>query len=124
MYDGRVGAALCYMIRTYLESENNNLTEKKEHDDELKFGWNWGQGNPETRKNRDPNNRNSSLVKFEEITERNRELHFISNIKANWLLELIAEKVEIPEIENKEKAFALQTAFFMLGEKIPDGVIS
>jgi hypothetical protein len=125
MYDGRVGAALCYLIRSYLVrkySENKNNVNTTKLPAELKFGWSWGMGDIGKRKNRNPNDDKSSFEKFEEITERNRDLHFISNIKANWLLNLIAEnkKVIIPQADNhSEKVFALQTALFVLGEKIP-----
>lgn len=115
MYDGRVGAALCYFIQSYLNSDVYLNENKKEIPLELNFGWSKGMG----EKNRNPNATNSSFEKFEEITERNRELHFTSNIKANWLLETIAPKVKLPEIKNDDKVFALQTALFMLGEDVP-----
>lgn len=124
MYDGRVGAALCYIIRSYLDSNNKNVVSenKTQLPSELKFGWAWGMGDIKTRKNRNPNNDKSSFEEFEEITERTRELHFLSNIKANWLLEIIAknEKVLIPQANcHSEKVFALQTGLFVLGSKLP-----
>ena len=61
------------------------------------------------------------LIKFKEITTH-RDLHFISNIKANWLLEYIAKDESIALLNIKEypkRVFALQTALFVLGEEIP-----
>lgn len=111
MYDGRVGSALCYLVKKYLEEKNISKVPK-----ELEFGY--GQGRSEN-KNRNPNHLNSSLH-FSDITS-SRRTHFISNIKANWLLRSIAEKVDIPGVTSiNDKTFALQTALFVLGEKIPE----
>jgi hypothetical protein len=111
MYDGRVGSALCYLVKKYLEEKNINIVPK-----ELEFGY--GQGRSDN-KNRNPNNPNSTLH-FSDITS-SRRIHFVSNIKANWLLRSIAEKVDLPGIASAyDKTFALQTALFVLGEKIPE----
>ncbi|MDD3877481.1 MAG: hypothetical protein PHT69_12750 [Bacteroidales bacterium] len=116
MYDGRVGAAICSLVGHYLlEVKSEKIPP------ELIFGWAWGMGNVETRKNRNPNCKKFSFGEFPEITERARELHFISNIKANWLLNSLAQKTNIYENESLDKrVFALQSALFMLGEKIPE----
>lgn len=109
MYDGRVGAALCYFIRKYLEG-------KGEHKLPLELMFGWGLGRSE--KNRNPS---SETLRFKEITA-NRTIHFISNIKASWLLETIAKDkaIVIPIAKNPaEKVFALQTALFVLGEELP-----
>ncbi len=109
IYDGRVGAALCYLIRKYLESRKEYVVPA-----ELIFGWGIGQG----KKQRDPS---SNVFKFKEITA-NRDIHFISNIKANWLLESIAKNQALNLLNTKEyskRIFALQTALFVLGEKLP-----
>lgn len=120
MYDGRVGAALCYLIRSYLERDGKNKKAaiKTMLPAELNFGWGWGMGEVDKRKNRNPNSDKSTYEKFEEI-EKNRELHFISNIKANWLLEIIAQDKAVEIIDCTEKVFALQTALFVLGENLP-----
>ena len=109
MYDGRVGAALCYLIRFYLQ-ENN----KFELPYELVFGYGLAMG----KQNRNPNSAANKTILFKEISSH-RDIHFISNIKANWLLELIANQVTLPQIKEKEKIFALQTALFVLGEDLP-----
>ena len=115
MYDGRVGAALCSLIGHYLLKNNST-----EIPDELLFGWSWGMGKVDTRKNRNPNLKEFNFEPFPEITDRTRELHFTSNIRANWLLHSIAEKIKILNIESfDEKVFALQSALFMLGADIP-----
>jgi len=109
IYDGRVGAALCYLIRCYLEQIG-----VKKLPAELLFGWGVGRGNNE----RDPKNK---TIKFPEITQ-NRTVHFISNIKANWLLSLIADNnsVAVSKANNRPKRiFALQSALFVLGQELP-----
>ncbi len=110
MYDGRVGSALCYLIKNYLIEKNDNKLPI-----ELIFGW--GQGRSDNFK-RNPNI-GSILFKFPEITQ-NRTIHFVGNIKTNWLLKKISEITELVEYKDEqEKIFALQTALFVLGEKIP-----
>lgn len=116
MYDGRVGAAICSLVGQYLLEIKSKAIPR-----ELLFGWAWGKGNIESRKNRNPNRKEFCFGKFPEITERTRELHFISNIKANWLLYSLAKKTNIFYNESLDKrVFALQSALFMLGEKIPE----
>lgn len=110
MYDGRVGASLGFIVRRYLEEKG-----KTQIPSELNFGWGAGRGTS----NRDPGN---TIFKFTNITQ-NRTLHFISNIKVNWLLEMIAkdDSVKIVQTNNHaERVFALQTALFELGKKLPD----
>ncbi|MGL4956620.1 MAG: hypothetical protein ACRC9X_05525 [Bacteroidales bacterium] len=120
MYDGRVGAALCYLVRLYLEENEIN-----ELPCELEFGYGTGQGDEDKKKNRNPNLTGNKAICFKDITqEHNRLLHFISNIKTNWLLENIAnrfksEGIKISEVKEKDYAFALQSALFMLGEELP-----
>lgn len=109
MYDGRVGSALCFLIKKFLaESKVDKLPI------ELTFGYGLGRG----KQNRNPNYP-SNTIRFPNITQ-NRTIHFVSNIKANWLLRDMSEKVELPGFKNEtEKVFALQTALFVLGEEIP-----
>lgn len=112
MYDGRVGAALCYLVRFYLQ-ENNLL----ELPDELSFGYGLAMG----KQNRNPNSNTNKTIQFKEISSH-RNIHFISNIKANWLLEFIAKDTTVKITQTKEgteKIFALQTALFVLGYDIP-----
>lgn len=114
MYDSRVGSALCHIIIKYLQEKNIDTIPE-----ELKFGYGLGRG----KKNRNPN---TSRYKFIEITQ-NRTFHFVSNIKANWLLEEIASKIhiEVDAVEEEcsetsllsKKMFALQTALFVIGEE-------
>lgn len=110
MYDSRVGSALCNLIRNYLiETEQNSLPV------ELIFGFGLGKG----KKKRNPNVGDMDF-KFPEFTH-NKTIHFVSNIKANWLLKNIAEQVDIVGCETIEKKmFALQSALFMLGEEMPE----
>jgi hypothetical protein len=105
IYDGRVGAALCYLVRKFLEEyQISNIPS------ELVFGWGEGRGG---KKSRNPGN---DEYKFANITQ-NRNLHFESNIKASWLLENIAITEQNKEIP--KGIFELQTALFVLGEELP-----
>ncbi len=109
MYDGRVGSALCYLIKNYLDKK-----EISQIPAELSFGYGIGRGNHQ----RNPSTSTDSF-KFPEITQ-NRSVHFISNIKANWLAESIAGTGDLFGQKIKSKnIFAFQTALFTLGEEIP-----
>ncbi len=116
MYDGRVGATMCYLIRSYYTEKKENAEQIKNNKPplELIFGYGLGKDNG-TKNNRNPSN---ELMRFSNISS-DRKLHFISNIKANWLLELIANQINIPQIKAEEKVFALQSALFMLGKDLP-----
>lgn len=108
MYDGRVGSALCYLILNYLDTkENPQLPE------ELKFGYGIGRGNQE----RNPTI-NKQINIFPEIT-RDRNVHFISNIKANWLAEAIVKTHKLVAGDDAKNIFAFQSALFVLGEETP-----
>jgi hypothetical protein len=108
MYDGRVGAALCYFIRNYLEENKIDSLP-----DELIFGFGDGMG----EQNRNPNKKGVKPNLFKEISS-NRTNHFISNIKANWLLETMSFQVTFEEITD-DKVFALQIVLFMIGKNLP-----
>lgn len=110
IYDGRVGAALCYLVRCYLESKG-----KTKIPSELLFSWGEGQTNSKQR------NPNSRYIKFPNFQQR-QNIHFVSNIKANWLLSLIAKSSDVDiaqSTKHAERVFALQTALFVLGQKLP-----
>lgn len=108
MYDGRVGAALCYFIRNYLEENKIDSLP-----DELIFGFGLAMG----KQNRNPNKKGVKPNLFKEISN-NRTNHFVSNIKANWLLESMSPQVSLKGISDN-KVFALQTALFMIGKDLP-----
>lgn len=110
IYDGRVGSALCYLIKQFLIEKKINFIPT-----ELLFGYGIGRGDNYDR------NPNSENYKFPEINQ-NRTIHFISNIKANWLFNQIASNENVKILYAKDlpqKIFALQTALFEIGKCIP-----
>lgn len=102
IYDSRVGAALCYMVKLYCEEQK-----LKEIPEQLKFAY----GNSRNSKvNRNPNN---EIYKFP-LLDRGK-IHIECNIKANWLLK---EVLNVPICKFKDLR-SLEAALFMIGYKIP-----
>lgn len=104
IYDSRVGAALCYMVKLYCEEQK-----LKELPAPLKFAY----GNSRNPKvNRNPNN---DTYKFS-LLDRGK-IHIECNMKANWLLK---EVQNAPVCEFKDLR-SLEAALFMIGYDIPRG---
>lgn len=104
IYDSRVGAALCYMVKLYCEEQK-----LKELPVPLKFAY----GNSRNPKvNRNPNN---DTYKFSLLDQG--KIHIECNMKANWLLK---EVQNAPICEFKDLR-SLEAALFMIGYDIPRG---
>lgn len=101
IYDSRVGAALCYMVKLYCEEQKKKLSER------LKFAYS-NSRNPKV--NRNPNN---GTYKFS-LLDRGK-IHIECNMKANWLLK---EVLNAPICKFKDLR-SLEAALFMIGYDIP-----
>ena len=107
IYDSRVSAAICLLIKRFL-LETNRL----EVPDILKFHF-------ETGKMGAPRNPNENKYLFPRIYNSNAN-HQISNIKANWLLKGILDntssKFNVLAVDSQMRA--LESSLFMIGYKI------
>jgi hypothetical protein len=110
IYDSRVGAALCYLVRRYLES-----TQAKHHADSvpesLAFRWAPGQGERNTR---DPS---SGPYKFSRLTggpAGSREWARV-NIQANWILSAAISQSGSTWCSGPDGFRRVEGALFMLG---------
>lgn len=113
IYDSRVGAALCFLIRKYCEE--NKISQVPTV---LQFSWALARGKscPIVYNPRNPGN---SKYHFPVFTT-NKTRHFSDNIKANWLLQLILDSTssQFSDLPKAEQLRALESALFMIGYQV------
>jgi hypothetical protein len=123
MYDGRVGAGLCYLVRKFCE--RNNL---KEIPEGLKFTFGPGK-QAKDPKNRNPCKDSYRFINHDNTSEKNRINRIRRTIMANWLAEKalagdansqfnMDEKLKSLSVSQKMRAF--EAALFMLGDRLPE----
>ncbi|HEY5477866.1 MAG TPA: hypothetical protein VIK11_14280 [Tepidiformaceae bacterium] len=114
IYDGRVGAAIGYLVRLYLQKAGATTVPK-----ELRFPWGVAKGSArgETRKNRNPSS--GSLV-FPRLTT-NVRIHTRANIMAAWLLGELSTRDCFGQLPAGRRLRALEAALFMIGYEISAG---
>jgi len=111
IYDGRVGAALCLLIRKSLE-----MGEVRKVPDLLQFKW----GGSQAKKKNGKDKRDPSTVgyKFKKLTNNSYE-HALLNLRTNWLLEAALPEDNLWGFERKiDKLRALEAALFMIGSSV------
>lgn len=110
IYDSRVGAALGFLVRNFLEDENI-----KDIPEELCFSY--GNSRPTKSDTGAINKRNpsSSIHKFPQLGA-NKNKHIKSNIYANWLLSEIAKKSRFQYETSPIRA--LESSLFMIGYQV------
>lgn len=116
IYDGRVGAALGFLVRRYCE---DFLLAKVP--DELSFAW--GKGKESSYKQRAENRRNPGTVRYDfPELYNNPKRHTENNIRANWLLKEIADQTEskFNKLNSDLKMRAIEAALFMIGYQVND----
>ena len=108
IYDGRVGAALGLLVRTFCEE-----TGLKSIPQELLFAFGNAKGDPYGIENR--RNPSKNIFKFPQLTQNTK--HTENNVRANWLLEEIINKSEssFNLIDSSIRLRALESALFMIG---------
>lgn len=108
IYDSRVGAALCYLVRLFCEHcDINKIPEV------LAFRWQVAENK---YINRDPSN--DKLI-FQKYYNSSPNQYLITNIKASWLLANIISSTttNFNNLENPVRA--LEAALFMIGYELP-----
>jgi|GEM_PF-3550009 len=109
IYDSRVGAALCLLIRRYLEEYDI-----KKVPEGLSFQW----GEERSKKSGERSKRDPSLegrYKFRNLSNNSHE-HAVLNLRANWLFEAALPEGDLWGFKEKmEKLRALEAGLFMIG---------
>lgn len=114
IYDSRVGAALCYLVRKFCQESGLDMIPE-----ELKFSWGVLRMNTKSKIGENPRNPNEGIYKFPIITNHYNS-HLENNIRANWLVkELYRKDVEsFGKLDIKDGLRAIEAALFMIGYKI------
>jgi hypothetical protein len=110
IYDSRVGAALGFLVRSYLES----LAPESRVDavpPSLAFRWAPGQGDKNLR---DPSSGPYKFARLLGGTSGSREWARV-NIQANWILAAAIEKAGVPWCAGPDGFRRVEGALFMLG---------
>jgi len=110
IYDGRVGAALGFLVRRYLESLPLQV-QPTAVPGELGFLWASGDGEGKLR---DPS---AGRYKFDKLSHAPKESKTWAriNIQANWILSEACEKAKATWCSGPEGLRKLEAALFMLG---------
>lgn len=110
IYDGRVGAALCYLVRLFCLSE-----EIASVPNELAFRWDPGRGG---------RNRNPSVgsFRFRRLSTGGDRFWAESNIRANWILRAavdLSRKQGADWCGTDDELRRIEAALFVIGYEIP-----
>ncbi len=109
IYDGRVGAALGYLVRLFLESRlDGNLP------DALHFYYGVEYGATSAISRRDPS---SLQYRFKRLTNSSHN-HINNNVRANWVAKHLSNRSRFSELDNPIRA--LESALFMIGYDISE----
>jgi len=108
IYDGRVGAALCLLVRKHFEG--------RKVPGSLQFKWGGSQAKKKNGKDkRDPS---TDGYKFKKLPNNSYE-RAVLNLRANWLLEAALPEGELWGYKEKiDKLRALEAALFMIGSSV------
>ena len=115
IYDGRVGAALGLLVKTFCEEKGLQTIPS-----ELLFAYGNAKGDANTVQKR--RNASNSKYKFP-LLDPNRN-HTVNNIRANWLLKEILDKSDskFNQIPMKLRMRGLEAALFMIGYDVLQSV--
>jgi len=111
IYDGRVGAALGYLVRLYaVEAGKVSIPPT------LRFAWGAAKGAPGgARKNRNPS---TGTLRFPKLRADVRQ-HARCNLMAAWLLGEISQRGAFGRLSAPERMRAVEAALFMIGYEVP-----
>lgn len=110
IYDGRVGAALAYLVRLFLEEAG-----RSDIPPHLHFGWTDSRKRADGGPHRDPR---SAMMRFRQLPT-DRTLHARCNVMAAWLLGEVATYDCFGRLPRERQSRALEAALFMVGYELP-----
>lgn len=114
IYDGRVGAALCLLVRKFCED-----TRLDNAPVELAFAWAKGRETTYMSSSKNKRNPSSEKYQFPELLNNPRR-HLENNIRANWLIAEILRKTEsrFNGLDTDIQMRAFESALFMIGYQV------
>ncbi len=112
IYDGRVGAALGYLVRLHLQERGATSVPTT-----LRFPWGMGKGaiSGDSKKNRNPSS--GSLI-FPRLRADVR-LHVRANIMAAWMIAELSRSECFGQLPERQRVWGLQSVLFMIGYEVP-----
>ena len=112
IYDGRVGAALCWLVRQFLKKAVYSGTVPQA------LAFRWAKGAGKNSKNRNPT---GDGFKFAQLlgSVAGQESWARANVHASWILDAARLKSGAPWYEGKEGLRKVEAALFMLGYALP-----
>ena len=113
IYDGRVGAAMGYLVQKHCTDARLNSVP-----DLLHFRWGQAKGGDH---NRDPSSR---LLCFRKLTAASPRNWAECNVRAAWVLGEVCREGRFGDLLPDRRLRALEAALFMIGYEIPDGQAS
>ena len=113
IYDGRVGAAMGYLVQKHCTDAGLNSVP-----DLLHFRWGQAKGGDH---NRDPSSR---LLCFRKLTAASPRNWAECNVRAAWVLGEVCREGRFGDLLPDRRLRALEAALFMIGYEIPDGQAS
>ncbi len=110
MYDGRVGAAMGYLVRRYCEDQQ--LTEVPGL---LRFRWHAGRSSKHLR------NPSSESLEFLPLSfgRRGRRTWAECNVRTAWILGEVCDEGRFGKLAEAYRVRALEAALFMIGYELP-----
>ena len=113
MYDGRVGAALGYLVRKYCEENGRTVVPPR-----LRFRWHQGKG----LHNRDPSTPTLHFPRLSHDGPRGPRAWAECNLRAAWILGAVCENGRFGRLHPRLRLRAVEAALFMIGYELPRGV--
>ncbi|MCY1261625.1 hypothetical protein D9M68_109430 [compost metagenome] len=113
IYDGRVGAALCWLVRLHLVREGH----KGQIPDTLAFLWSGGL----SAQHRNPSGDGFVFERLRSGGHGASESWAGVNIRANWILESARNRSDAEWCRHEDGLRKLEAALFMLGYALPAG---
>ena len=109
IYDGRVGAALCWLIRQFLKKAAHSGPVPQA------LAFRWAKGTGKNPKNRNPS---GDGFKFSQLA-RNEKSWARANVHASWILDAARLKSGADWCKGEDGLRKVEAAFFMLGYALP-----
>ena len=107
MYDGRVGAAMGYLVRLYCTEKHMGGVPEP-----LEFRWLDGKGNH----NRNPS---KGCLQFRRLSYTDPRTWAKCNVRAAWILSEVCGEGRFGDLPDNRRPRALEAALFMIGYELP-----
>lgn len=114
MYDGRVGAAMGYLVRLWWRATRPDCADEEicQVPELLRFRWLAGRGG----RNRDPS---AGWLRFPALSHADPRTWAECNVRAAWVLGEVRGEGRFGELPETHRLRALEAALFMIGYELP-----